>query len=330
METSLETIASRNWVNSVMYTHPSTHPATMITQDSTHRFLTDTERNKLNGIEAQANKYIHPANHPASMITEDSSKRFVTDNQKQQWNDNTKYTNSTPTLSALGGIPAGTTFDNVPLKDLLTNLLYPYMPPTVSLSATVASGVKELGTSIPNITFTMTTGKKSQNITGVELYRSGTKVTTIADPKPNGGTETYIYQSATTGTCNFQAKVSDGKQTVSSNTISYTFVHPLYIGSLDGVISTPNQTQIKGMTKKVVIKGNQSFTYTIDTKRMAIACPPGWTIKQIIDPNNFDITATFKVQTLAITCADGTNQNYTVYVSEPTTVSNFAVRFINA
>ena len=34
---------------------------------------------KLNGIAEGANKYTHPASHPASMITEDSTHRFVTD-----------------------------------------------------------------------------------------------------------------------------------------------------------------------------------------------------------------------------------------------------------
>ena len=42
--------------------------------------------NKLNGIEAGANKYIHPANHPASMITQDANNRFVTDAEKSTWN----------------------------------------------------------------------------------------------------------------------------------------------------------------------------------------------------------------------------------------------------
>ena len=27
-----------------MYTHPATHPATMITEDATHRFVTDEEK----------------------------------------------------------------------------------------------------------------------------------------------------------------------------------------------------------------------------------------------------------------------------------------------
>lgn len=89
MVTKLDGIA----VGANAYTHPSTHPATMITEDSTHRFTTDTEKaawngkastalattaanglmssgmvTKLNGIETGAKTYTHPATHPASMI----------------------------------------------------------------------------------------------------------------------------------------------------------------------------------------------------------------------------------------------------------------------
>lgn len=49
--------------------------------------FTTTLKNKLDGIEAQANKYEHPANHPASMITEDTTHRFVTDVEKSTWNN---------------------------------------------------------------------------------------------------------------------------------------------------------------------------------------------------------------------------------------------------
>jgi methylphosphotriester-DNA--protein-cysteine methyltransferase len=48
--------------------------------------MTAEERIKLEGIEPGANKYIHPETHPASMITETSSKRFVSDAEKANWN----------------------------------------------------------------------------------------------------------------------------------------------------------------------------------------------------------------------------------------------------
>jgi len=109
------------------YIHPSTHPASMITESTTKRFVTDTEKStwnavvnkadktyvdtelgkkvdkvtgkglstedyttaektKLAGIAAGANNYTHPSSHPPSIITQDSSNRFVTDSEKVAWN----------------------------------------------------------------------------------------------------------------------------------------------------------------------------------------------------------------------------------------------------
>lgn len=44
---------------------------------------TTTEKNKLAGLE----NYTHPASHAASMITQDSTHRFVTDTEKSVWNN---------------------------------------------------------------------------------------------------------------------------------------------------------------------------------------------------------------------------------------------------
>ena len=51
------------------YTHPATHPASMIEETENIKMMTAEERAKLAGIEAQANKYVHPSTHPASMIS---------------------------------------------------------------------------------------------------------------------------------------------------------------------------------------------------------------------------------------------------------------------
>lgn len=48
---------------------------------STNDFTTDF-LNKLNGIAEKANNYVHPSNHPATMITQDTSHRFITDAEK--------------------------------------------------------------------------------------------------------------------------------------------------------------------------------------------------------------------------------------------------------
>ena len=49
--------------------------------------MTDAEHNKLYNIEDNANKYIHPNTHLASMIVEDTIHRFTNDVEKTNWND---------------------------------------------------------------------------------------------------------------------------------------------------------------------------------------------------------------------------------------------------
>lgn len=48
--------------------------------------FTAADRTKLDGIATGANNYTHPVNHPASIITQDVSNRFVTDTEKTTWN----------------------------------------------------------------------------------------------------------------------------------------------------------------------------------------------------------------------------------------------------
>lgn len=47
---------------------------------------TTEEKTKLAGVAEGANNYTHPSSHPASMITQDSARRFVSDAEKTAWN----------------------------------------------------------------------------------------------------------------------------------------------------------------------------------------------------------------------------------------------------
>ena len=82
------------------------------------------------------------------------------------------------------------------------------------------------------------------------------------------------------------------------------------------------------MTKKIESKGNKSIAYTTNNERMVFAYPSSYgTIKSIIDPNNFDVTASFVRSTINITGLDGTAQSYYVYVNSASTQSNFTMKF---
>ena len=57
-----------------------------VVTDTLKGYMTPELKKKLDGIAAGANNYIHPSTHPASMITQDTTHRFVTDTEKTTWN----------------------------------------------------------------------------------------------------------------------------------------------------------------------------------------------------------------------------------------------------
>ena len=62
--------------------------------------MSATDKKKLDGIASGANKYVHPSTHPATMITTDATHRFVTDTQISTWN--AKASTAVATSSANG------------------------------------------------------------------------------------------------------------------------------------------------------------------------------------------------------------------------------------
>ena len=238
------------------------------------------------------------------------------------------YSNDTPTVSAHGGIPAGTTFDNVPVKKVLDDILYPYTKPTISFSANPGGGIKEKGAVLENVALTATITKKSEDIKKVEFLNGSAVLHTISAPKAGGGKETYTWSGPLKVDATLKARVTDAKgSAVDSNSIGYTFVYPIYIGALDAAAANPTAEQIKALEKRVVTKSNQQYTYTITDKRMCIACPPGMTIRQVLDPTGFDSTSAFEIKKVSIMGLDGTAQEYTVLVGAPTSQSNYKMSF---
>lgn len=74
--------------------------------NNTALHFTADEKTKLAGIEENANNYTHPLSHPANMITEDSTHRFVSDTEKNVWDSKSDFSGeykdltNKPTVSA--------------------------------------------------------------------------------------------------------------------------------------------------------------------------------------------------------------------------------------
>ena len=74
-------------------------------------FMSAVDKTKLDGVESSANNYTHPTNHPPSIISQDASNRFVTDTEKATWNAKgngtvTGVTGTAPIVSSGGAAPA--------------------------------------------------------------------------------------------------------------------------------------------------------------------------------------------------------------------------------
>lgn len=63
---------------------PAEHP---IASDKGHGYMSRSDKIKLDDIADNANNYLHPEVHPASMITQDENHRFVSDANISTWNN---------------------------------------------------------------------------------------------------------------------------------------------------------------------------------------------------------------------------------------------------
>ena len=234
-----------------------------------------------------------------------------------------------PTVNAIGGIAAGTTFENMPVSQVLTKLLYPYVAPTVSASSNPNGGTFEKGNNQKVTKITANVGKKSEKITKVEFLDGSSSLGVKEGAEvQNGGTIAITTDIAVNSNKNFSVKVTDAaNKTYTANTGSFNFVYPYYMGVCSENADI-NEELVKRLTKKIEAKGNKSHAFTCDFQRMVFAYPKSHgKLRQIIDPNNFDVTGTFGIQEVSITGLDGTAQDYYVYVNSASTVSNFNMKF---
>lgn len=240
-----------------------------------------------------------------------------------------KFKTDMLTVNGLGGIKAGEDLNALSLQQVLTKLLYPYVAPVISASSTPNGGVYEKGTTQKVSAIKATVSKKSETIKSIEIFDGGDSLgSKTAEEVANGGTFNFTVDVDVTSDKNFQLKVIDNlDKAYTANTGGFTFVYPYYMGICDDGVEV-NEDLVKSLTKKVETKGNKSYAATCNNQRVVFAFPASYgNIRQIFDPNNFDVTGTFQKSTVQVTGLDGTPQNYNVYVNGASTVANFTFRF---
>ena len=261
-------------------------------------------------------------------VKDDEGKNLdeVLDNKAQKVHDH-EYVSDVPATVEVGGIEKGFTTEGMTLEEIVFKLLHKYVAPGISFSSNPNGGTYEIGSAVSTVKLTAIGKREADKIERIRFFKNNAVVEEITNTSNTGNVTAEYDDSNITANTTYKADVYDGKTNVTSGTVKFNFVRPMYIGSLDADVSAPTSDQIKTMTKRVVGKSNQEFTYTVDNKRFCIACPPGWTLKQILDPNAFDITGSFASMTIPVQCLDGSTQQYNVYLSAPTSQNNFKVKF---
>ena len=225
------------------------------------------------------------------------------------------YSSDKPTTIEIGGIPLGYTNSGISIVKLIDDMLHPYKKPSISLSINPSTTFFELG-SVASFIANVSVNKGSNDISEIVLMKDST---VLATSKNNISYKLSNISSNTT----IKSYVNDKTNIVNSNNINIKFINPIYIGSTSSI----GASDIKAMEKRVVNVSNQIFEYTVTNKRMCIAVPSEWVLKNIVDNNGFDITPSFTRTVVNLYCLDNTLRAYTVYYSEPTSQNKFKVEF---
>ena len=248
-----------------------------------------------------------------------------------------RYSNNEPLINNFGGILAtnhANGFEDVPINDLITELLYPYTKPVInSFTLNPAAGVKEKNVSLQVNSATVKVTKKSKSIASVSLYKGDDLVETKTDEIALSGTTlTFTIDETLDGSADsvsYTVKVTeagDNANTVTSNAQTYSFVYPYFYGVIENGATVDADT-ILGFTKSVRGKGSHSYDYTTNNQCPVIAYPKSYgALKSIIDTNNF--TQDWTQSTVTVD-NDGTIDgiDYYVYVGGAATATETTYKF---
>ena len=182
---------------------------------------------------------------------------------------NAMFSSNVPTPTAFGGIAAGSTFSNVAVTEIIRQMLYPYIQPTLSLTA--YTPIVEASSNTITLTFSYTITKyvansSISNIYSTPIFTSSDLTTAktylnAAPTTPRIYTGTASYNSVVSGPLSFTLSVNDGTATYSTNSV-VTPVYPIFYGTT--TVATSSQTGVQSIlgtfSKILNINPNQTIS----------------------------------------------------------------------
>ena len=264
----------------------------------------------------------------------------ISDTRVKLWDsiDYLKFKTEKPyiTTQTVGGLDKGTDIGGFSIHMLLERILLPDIKPeaTMSINPSKTDYEKGLVATIKEVVVNITLG--SNPIKEVALYVNG-EIQQIKVPAETEGNATLTFalnheieNSIVKG--HYRVKITDDKgYSVTVDSPAINFHYPCYFGIADKntTINALSESQILAMTKKVEAKGtSKSYSYTVSQQRMVFAYPKEYgELSMISDVNGFNVTSSFEKKVMSIKTADGSKQEYYVYMNNPSTNTNFKITY---
>ena len=227
------------------------------------------------------------------------------------------YTNLTPTAVSIGGIPAGSTFDNMTMQEMWDALLYPYQTPIFSSFTSSMSTPIEVGSTIPagSVTFLWNTTNSSNIAANSIKIDDITAGNNLASGLANTGT-TAISISAITNVMatshQWKITATNTKGAFVSRTLNVYWQWKIYYG--ESALTDLIEADVEAL-RVGTLAANVSGNYSFNAGEYKWICyPTSFGLKTTFKDasTNFDV-AMQPALTKSITNSQGVSTNYYCY-----------------
>ncbi len=246
------------------------------------------------------------------------------------------FTDDTPTQVDIGGIEAGSTFNNIPISELIRQILYPYLTPKIVIEFIGIgsnNSVERDHTNDSIIEMKISLVRRSKDLESSLMKLSNTKTTFSTkecEVFSSSGPSKFEYYDfinispnrisidKTNGELSVSMDVKDVDGKVGSTSEKLNFVYPYFYGFGDKIQLDPDtSSRIFGLiNKKIDIKFNQSIP-VIGSGYFYFAYPKMY--GKLLSFNGDDIDKSFELSQIKnIYSIDGKwgSVEYNIYVSK--------------
>ena len=223
------------------------------------------------------------------------------------------YTNSKPTPFAVGGIPKGTTFKNMTMKQMFDMLLYPYVKPSIT-SINTPRKTYLIGESTGNTISVSWSTSEHDNINADSMKLTLDNQILANGNIPKNGNQSFTITPIRLdrqGTKSITLSFKDIRNNNINRRVDITWLNTLYYGCSDKQQITPDD--ITSFTKKNVNSFPADYNFPAGGYKYLVY-PATWPdVKKALNPqSNFDVPYE-KVSNITIVSDTGISQEYKVY-----------------